>query len=196
MKGNFSILSIDGTTGVGKSTQISLMNKLLKSKGFNTKIFKFSEVENTNSTHDILLQIISYLKQFPDGIALCDGSIATDIVDDIVNNMSSHKIYNKHSENIQIYQSMSNSYDIINVLITPANIDMCYERIKKRTDIYKEKEVLLDSKEHLLKTALSLKNFDNSDISTNMKFNNIDIYPEDSMLDMHHQIIDLIEKNT
>lgn len=188
MSNKLDILCIDGTTGVGKTTQIVLFCNLLKSHNIKYKVFSFGEAEDTLDTKKELLKLKDYLENNPEGLALCDGSIAADISDDIAKNMLKEDIWDKHQENLQICESINNTYNIINILLTPSNVMLCYDRIKKRSDIYHHDKVEMETPEHLKRVSNSLRMFDNNMWTLNMKFHNIDIDGSESMTTLHTKI--------
>ena len=107
--------------------------------------------------------------------------------------MSQDEIFNKHRKNIRDYEVLNKFFNFLNILLTPKDISMCSERINKRTDVYKEQEIELDSEERLGKVAKSLEVFDNNTIAINLKFHNIRVDRQDTMLDIHKDIKDIIK---
>ena len=195
MSNKLDVLCIDGATGVGKTTQIIIFRNLLNSLNIPNKVFSLKEVEDISYTKDQLIAISEYLRENPDSVVLVDGSIATDIVDDITTNMLKEDVWSKHKDNLQVYASMNSEFNIVNVLLTPNNIQMCYARIKKRTEVYNHEAVEIESEEHLRKTAIGLETFDNNVLTTNIKFHNIRVREDDSILEIHKSIQDIV-KNT
>lgn len=174
--------------------QIGLYRNLLKSKDKDYKIYELTEVDDPVETASILLQMSQYLHDNPDTTILCDGSIATDIADDMANNMLSEDIWDKHQSNLQVYASMNQSFNIVNILLTPTNIDMCRKRLEKKRDIFGQEISELDNIEHLRRTANLLKTFDDNALTTNISFYNIQVDESDSMLEIHKKILDIISK--
>jgi len=195
MTKRLDVLCIDGATGVGKSTQIVLFRNLLISLGINTKTFSLKEVDDIQYTKDQLIGISEYLAENPKSIVLVDGSIATDIVDDVVTNMLKEEVWSKHQSNLQLYESLNNTLNFVNILLTPIDIKLCYKRVNKRTTVYNENSVELENEEHLRRTAKALENFDNSILAVNMKFHNIKVDDLDSMLDIHNYIKEIIKNS-
>lgn len=195
MRNKLDVLCIDGTTGVGKTTQAIMFHNFLNSLGIKHKVFSLKEVDDIQYTTDQLVSITDYLNKNPDGIAICDGSIASDIVDDMVRNMLKEDIWTRHENNLQIYESLNNTFNIVNVLLTPKDVSMCYDRIKKRTEIYNDEEVEVENEEHLRRTASSLEIFDNNMLTNNIKFHNIKVSRSDSMLDIHQAIKNIIKES-
>ena len=195
MSNRLDVLCIDGATGVGKTTQIILFRNLLKSLGIETRIFSLKEVDDIQYTRDQLIGISEYLKENPESVVLVDGSMATDIVDDVVRNMLKEDIWDRHQSNLQLYESLNNNLNFVNILLTPIDITMCHKRITKRTDVYRESQVDLENVEHLRRTSIALENFDNSTLAINIKFHNIRVDNFDSMLDIHNGIKDIIKNS-
>jgi len=195
MSNKLDVLCIDGATGVGKTTQIVIFRNLLNSLGVQNKVFTLKEVDDLQYTKDQLIGITEYLRENPESVVLVDGSIATDIVDDIVTNMLKEDVWNKHQENLQIYASMNSEFNFVNVLLTPKDVQICYDRVKKRTEIYKHDAVEVENVDHLKRTVHALEIFDNNVLTTNIKFHNIKIDESDSILEIHENIKNIV-KNT
>ena len=193
MSNGLDVLCIDGATGVGKTTQIVLFRNLLNSLGIDNKVFSLKEVDDLQYTKDQLIGITEYLRENPDSVVLVDGSIATDIVDDIVTNMLKEDVWNKHQENLQIYASMNSEFNFVNVLLTPKDVQMCYDRVQKRTEIYKQEAVEVENVDHLRRTVHALEIFDNNVLTTNIKFHNIKIDKSDSILEIHEDIKNIVK---
>ena len=185
------MLCIDGVTGVGKTTQINMYRNLLKSKGIDYKIFVFKEVDEVGETNSQLIDIIEYLRSNPGSVALCDGSMATDIADDMANNMLQDDIWDRHQNNLQLYASMNQEFNIKNILMTPKDLDMCKERLEKKKLIFNQDIEEIENMEHLRKTAFILRDFDDNTLTTNISFYNIEIDRNDSMLQIHKKILEI-----
>lgn len=194
MAGKIDILCIDGVTGVGKTSQIGLYRNLLKTQGIKHKIFELIEVDDPESTKNKLLEISEYLRKNKNSVVLIDGSIATDIADDMANNMLKEDIWAKHQQNLQIYASMNSEFNIFSILLTPVDVTMCKDRLDKKHDIFGEEISEIDNITHLKRTSEMLRNFDNSVLTTNTSFSNIDIERQDSMLEIHKKIIEITKK--
>jgi len=188
------MLCIDGVTGVGKTTQIGMYRNLLRSQNKDHKLFMFEEVDETSETNTQLIEITEYLRENPESIALCDGSMATDIADDMANNMLQDDIWDKHQSNLQRYAAMSSEFNIVNILLTPTDFDMCQKRLDKRCNVFGGEEVNIENVEHLKRTSAILKRFDDSILTTNISFHNIEVSPDDSMLDVHAKIKEIVKK--
>lgn len=195
MSRKLDVLCIDGATGVGKTTQIVLFRNLLISLGIESKVFSLKEVDCIGYTRDQLIGISEYLKENPKAVAICDGSVATDIVDDTVRNMLKEDIWSKHQSNLQLYESLNGALSFVNILLTPIDVMMCYERVKKRYEVYKEENVQIENADHLKRVSYALETFDNSTLAINIKFHNIKVDQYDSMLDIHESIKNIIKES-
>ena len=192
MRNKLDVLCIDGIIGVGKSTQVVIFRNLLKSHGIPHKVISFKEVDKTEYTKDQLLKIGKYLKEEPDGMVICDGSIAIDIVDDIVNNMYRADLWSKHKDNIQIYESLNIQFNFVNILLTPTNLELCDTRLQKKANMSGESRVELDNRARLKTVIQGLRQFDNSMLTLNVKFNNIDLDGSENIMDIHEDIKEII----
>lgn len=191
--GYLDVVCIDGIIGVGKTSQVIMLRNFLKSHGIPNKIVSLKEVDDTKETKDQLLGISDYLISEPNGIVICDGSIATDIVDDLANNMHSKDLWNKHKDNLQIYEDLNSRFNFVNIVLTPQNLDMCDSRLQKKANMSGEEKEELGNREHLAITAKGLKNFDNNMLTYNIKFNNIDLDGYENMTTIHNKILEIIK---
>lgn len=185
---NYNILSIDGLVGVGKTSQINMLRMYLAQKNIDYKIFRFKSVDSVEYTQKQLLSILNYLEENPNSMAICDGSIATDIVDDIAIKKSKDFIYKKHAENLRVYKSINVKYKTLNILLSPQNIEFCKQRLEKRERIYSEKNTNLDNDVLLSKKKQIFDSFDYNMFSTNIKFTNIPVFQNESILEVFDKI--------
>jgi hypothetical protein len=188
MNSKIDMLCIDGVTAVGKTSQIGLYRNFLRKELRDYKIFELTEVDNPQETKEKLLKITQYLRENPNSTALCDGSMATDIADDMANNMLSEDIWEKHQQNLQIYASMSQEFKITNILLAPTDLRMCNKRLEKKKIIFNIESSDIENIEHLRRTVNVLRNFDDNTLTTNIRFYTIDVDINDSMLDIHEKI--------
>jgi hypothetical protein len=188
MNSKIDMLCIDGVTAVGKTSQIWLYRNFLRKELRDYKIFELTEVDNPQETKEKLLKITQYLRENPNSTALCDGSMATDIADDMANNMLSEDIWEKHQQNLQIYASMSQEFKITNILLAPTDLRMCNKRLEKKKIIFNIESSDIENIEHLRRTVNVLRNFDDNTLTTNIRFYTIDVDTNDSMLDIHEKI--------
>tara|TARA_R100000951_G_C2604103_1_gene169076 strand:- start:25 stop:651 length:627 start_codon:yes stop_codon:yes gene_type:complete len=194
MRNKLDVICIDGIIGVGKTTQVVIFRNLLKSLNIPHKILTFKEVEGTEYTKNQLESISEYLKENHMGVVICDGSIATDIVEDIANHMHSKDLWSKHKDNLQIYESLNVKFNFINVLLTPTNLELCDRRLQKKANMSGESRVELENKQHLMITAQGLRKFDNNTLTENISFNNIDLNGDENITDIHNQILEIIKQ--
>ena len=187
-----NVLCIDGVDGTGKTTQVAVFRNFLNSHQIPNKIIKLKETKDGQITHQKLMEISNYLNSVNDGVVICDGSIASDIVYDFASNTHQDKLYNKHKDNLQIYEDLNNKFNFVNILLSPINIEMCVDRLKKKkTDESNEIKDL----QHMSSINDGLKNFDNHMLTYNIKFHNVDLFGHESILDIHEQILNIINQN-
>jgi len=194
MRNKLDVICIDGIIGVGKTTQVVVFRNLLKSLNIPHKILSFKEVEGTEYTKNQLVSIIDYFKEEPMGVIICDGSIATDIVEDIANHMHSKDLWTKHKDNLQIYESLNSQFNFVNILLTPTNLELCDRRLRKKAEMSGESKVELENKQHLMVTAKGLRDFNNNTLTSNITFNNIDLDGDENITDIHNQILEIIKQ--
>ena len=192
MRNKLDVLCIDGIMGVGKTTQVIILRNLLKSHNIPHKIISFEKTREVEFTKKQLLKIEDYLEKEPDGVVLCDGSIAIDIVDDIANNMHREELWAKHKDNVQIYESLNTKFNFVNVLLTPNNLDLCDRRLQKKANMSGEIKTELPNREKLKVVIQGLRQFDHSMLTLNLKFNYIDLDGNENIMDIHENIKQII----
>lgn len=193
MRNKLDIICIDGIVGVGKTTQVVLFRNLLKLHDIPHKIISLSQVEDTEITKAQLLDISEYLTKEPEGVVICDGSIASDIVDDMAKNMLAQDLWEKHKDNLRIYEGLNNQFNFINILLTPMNLDICQDRSNKKAKMFRKEQQDIENIEHLRVTSHGLRNFDNNMLTYNIKFNNIDLFGGESINQIHDRVLEIVK---
>jgi len=188
------VLCIDGIVGVGKTAQVIIFRNFLKTLNIPHKIVSLKEVDDTEYTRKQLKSIVDYLEQEPEGIVICDGSVAADIVDDIAKNMHHKELHKKHKDNLQIYEELNNKYNFVNILLTPQNLDMCRSRLEKKANMSGKEKKEIKNEEHLRVVSKGLREFNNNMLTYNIKFENIDLNGSENITDIHRKILEIINK--
>jgi len=189
--GQLNVICIDGISGVGKSSQTGLLYNLLKSH--NIECFKVNF--SSSNSEDIMVNILdiqSLLRLHKDGIVICEGSIASHIVRDIVDNTHQDELFKKYNELIRIYRELNSNYNISNIILNPLNMEFCKKRLYDRDKLNGTKTEF--NHERNSATSLGLSRFNNNVLSFNMDFESININGKENMLQVHNKIIDLIAK--
>lgn len=172
-----------------------MFRNFLKSHNIPHKVISLKEVDDTKYTQKQLLGISEYLKQEPEGIVICDGSIATDIVEDMAKNMHHDELYKKHKDNLQIYEDLNSRFNFVNIVLTPQNFDICQSRLDKKAKMAGTEGKEIENIEHLRITAKGLKEFNNNMLTYNIKFHNIDLNGSENMTNIHEMILEVIKKD-
>lgn len=191
------IVFIDGVAGCGKTSQIILLRNYLKRRNIPTKIFNFENIKKPTEVYDILCAVDKYKQENKNSCALCDGSIAKNIIYDISKNMYGTEFFNKHKKNLQKYESINKKYNISNILINLENIDICKERLNKKQKMQNKTVSELNSQqiEELKLMSKGFKGFNNHSLTYNITFKNINIEGYETMLDVHWNVLNIIENN-
>jgi len=188
MKRKLDIINIDGIPGIGVSSQITLLNRY----------FNKLEVYNSSITNSI-----DSMRSFVDeanlhvndkSIVICDGSIAQGIQIDYQNGIKADAFEEKYGEILRKYKVMSHKYGVANILITMDDIEECKKRVEKRDRLLNIESKKIDFEKEA-SIINGLKNFDNYTFTANMKFYTINIDKEDTMLEIHDEVIKILNDN-
>jgi hypothetical protein len=188
---DLSIVNIDGPQGIGKTSQVSLLKKYIESKGLKCKVLKLKDT--IPSAIDCINETYDFLEEF-DGVVITEGSIAEMIQIDINAGMPTLDVREKYRQVIFQYEKLYHQYGMANILLTIDNIDVCKCRLEKRARLFQQDVEIINEK---LERELinGLKSFDNHVITTNLKFHVLNTEEDQKMLEVHGDIIKLIEKN-
>jgi thymidylate kinase len=192
MVNRLNVLCIDGILGIGKTSQVLLFCNLLKQHGILYKTFCLTN--NSDQINEQLLRISDFLDSNPNGIAICDGSIATSLVFDMVDNMHRDQLLQKHENNLRLYEVLNSKYNFVSILLTPNNIEICEKRLKKQAERIRGEVRIIENKDRTMTVAEGLRQLDNNMIAFNIKFDNINLMGDENITQVHNKIIDIIKE--
>jgi len=185
------VLCVDGILGVGKTAQVIMFRNFLNQHKIPHKIITLA-TKSVEDAKDQLKNINQYLITNPDHIVICDGSIASSIVQDIADNMHSNHLWDKHKDTLQLYEELNSRFNFINIILTPNNLDMCDERLRKKANMSGQIKEELVNKERLMVIANGLQRFNNNILTYNIKINNINMQGHENITDIHKKILGII----
>lgn len=183
------VISIDGIKGIGKTTQINLLSKFFKNE--ENEVIKLTFESNLQSALECLQKIDPILVEKPKTKIIIDGSIARMMVIELLQGVSSIEVSQKYMKIINEYEKLTHKYKMINLLLITDDVEMCRDRLIRQSKILKTEFQDIDlSKEEDIVMAMRI--FDSNVISKQIQFKTIYISKEDSMLDVHENIKELI----
>jgi adenylylsulfate kinase-like enzyme len=117
MKRPLRIISIDGTRGAGKSSQISLLSKHLKSIGMTVSTLYMTAGEPIQSGLIAIEFCETFLAKNDKNVVILDGSIARPMVVDIMSGMSNTNLMEKYKALTSAFERLDHRYDVANFLL-------------------------------------------------------------------------------
>lgn len=183
------IISIDGTRGVGKTSQIAMLSRHFKTLGMSVSTMKMTDGEPIQSGIIAVKSAESILNQGPNHMVIFDGSIARPMVGDIVTGMSPTKLLDKFKELLQAYERIDHQYGVASLLLVMDDMVECNYRIEKfRRLTGQEPDEYFDINiEH--EVVSGMRFFNNHIASKNINFQVLDLLPHQSMLDINKSLL-------
>jgi thymidylate kinase len=193
MRKPLNIINVDGMDGVGKTVQIQTLSNYLRVR--NIPFIVNHLQDNIESAKICINKTNAFLKENPDGIVVNDGSIARMIVIDLSSNLSVLEIEDKYKEILHDYQRTDHQYGVLNILLIIDDISVCNERILRRDRLWGRDSKGLEDPDKELSLMNGMKIFDNHVLSKNLKFQVVETYHSDSILDVHQLILDVLKED-
>lgn len=183
------IISIDGTRGAGKTSQIAMLSRHLKSTGMVVSTLKMTDGDPIQSGLIAMEFIESFLAKADNHAIILDGSIARPMVIDIMSGMSNTNLLDKYKTLTHAFEKMDHKYGIANFLLVMDDMEECNRRIKKFKDLTGQgnDEYLDLNQEHDIVNGMRF--FNNHIASKNINFQILDLLPYQSMLEINKLVI-------
>lgn len=191
MKNNLRFISIDGTRGIGKTTQVRRLAGALRDIGLNVKILHIKDT--LPSINRVLDDAVNFLEQDGKNMIVCDGSIARMIVSDDQSKMHQSQIFEKYRDVIFKYENMNHKYGMVNILLISDDIDLCNTHILKQVKLTKVQKEPVNDKFKETEIVDRMRIFDSHVVSKTVKYHPLEITREDSILDVESDIWDFLE---
>ncbi len=193
MKKQLNIINIDGTRGLGKTTQINLLSSYMKR---NSIPFIINTLDDTIPTAMKLIdEATQFLIDSPDGIVVFDGSVAEMIVLDMAKGIHMTALEEKYKDVLQKYEVLNHRFNMTNLLLIPDNLQMCHDRIIKRAKLIGQKSDGLKNWTLVRYVIRGLRDFDDYSISRSMTFHVIDVYETETILNIYDKIKSHLKEN-
>jgi len=193
MKKRLSIINIDGVDGIGKTTQINVLT------GYFLRLqlpFLLLQLEdNTKSALKCAKATWEFLEKEPDGIVICDGSIAKMMVLELIKGVGSKNIVEKYREILHEHELLNHKYGMANILMIIDDIKVCHERILKRGKLMKIHEEGITDFKLEAEIIKGLRTFGIHTISKSLDFHILETDDSESILDINEEILKYLENN-
>ena len=188
------IISIDGTRGAGKTSQIAALSRYFKSIGFKVSTLNAISGEPIQSGMIAVNFIEGWLPKDPKNIVILDGSVARPIVGDIMSGMSTPNILDKYKLLMHGYERLEHQYGVASFLMIMDDLDECNRRIAKhKVLVGKGNDEIVDL--HLEDDVVNgMKFFNNHVASKNLQFQSITVLPHESILMISKVILNKISE--
>jgi len=194
MRKKLKIVTLDGIDGIGKTSQAIVLSNYFKNLGIPCKINTLKE-DDVSFISEHIDNIKLFIKENPEGIIINDGSIAKMMIVDLCNGIKRDDVLEKYKNALYEYQVLNHLYGICNILILLDDVSICDERIKKRDSLLGvESRGILDYQKEVVLME-GMKTFDNHIASKNLIFHIVNTIPEDSILDINKEVIEIINQN-
>lgn len=190
MKRPLKIISIEGTRGSGKSSQIAMLSRHFKNIGMSVSTLKAISGDPIQSGLVAIDFIEPFFNKHPNGLIIYDGSIARPMVEDLISGMPTPKLMDKFKALTQAYERIDHKYGIANFLMVMDDMEECKKRLLKHQEL-----TGVDSKEiadtvHESDIVSGMRFFNNHISSKNIQFDVIDIQPHQSIIQINKIILD------
>ena len=195
MKKPLKIISVDGTRGTGKTSQIKMLAKYLKSLGLTCSTLDSGD--NIQSMSIAIKFTESFLDNpfNPNGVVILDGSIARPMVQELIGGVSTPKVMDKYKNVIHDYERLDQKHGMVGLLLVMDDIDELNNRITKHRELSgKDSNDVVDlSRESDIVNGM--RTFNNHVVSKNIKFHTINIEPVNSIIEINKAMIDYLKEN-
>jgi thymidylate kinase len=193
MERPLKVVSIDGTRGAGKSSQIAMLSKHFKSLGLKVSTLKTTDGDPVQSGIVAMDFVDSFLSKNSDGIVIMDGSIARPMVADIITGMPTTTLLEKFKHLTHAYERINHKYGIVNFLIVMEDLEECEKRLEKFRSLTGQDSREIEANEQDVVSGMRF--FNNHIASKNIQFQVLDIESHHSMNEIHKTIMEkLAEK--
>lgn len=181
------MISIDGTRGAGKTSQIGILARHFRSMGVN--VLSLNSGGGIKTEIETLSKAEEFLTSEPNGIVILDGSIARPIVMDIIAGMSNPTILEKYKELTHIYERLDHKYGIACFLMVMDDMEECNRRIKRKKELTGSGGLEIENLVEEGSIVSALRLFNNHITSKNIHFQTIVFEKTNPMLEINKTLI-------
>jgi hypothetical protein len=189
MKRPLRIISMDGTRGAGKSSQIALLSKHLKSIGMTVSTLKMTDGEPIQSGLAAIDFCQNFLAKSDSHAVILDGSLARPMVIDIMAGMSNTNLMDKYKLLTTAFEKLDHQYDVAHFLLVMDDMAECARRIEKFKALTGQEKEGIEYFAHEQDIVSGMRFFNNHVASKNLIFQVLDLFPHQSMLEINKLVI-------
>jgi len=223
-KKSIRMITVSGSDGCGKSTQLNILKMTLEAKGaitHNTRLLGGDKTDDfqlalrTVLLHDKFpsnsveleeqlfamtdLEGIKIARKFlentPNGIVLKDRGACDHLVYALAKGMTLDALEKCHADVIKAEEIINQDFGALNLILVPDNVSWPLERIKKRALTTGEPIVeRLENLENQERVIAFLQQVQNYDILRNLNFEVIILSEDDSILDVKAKVEEVLKK--
>lgn len=186
------VISIDGTKGSGKTSQIGMLARLFRSNGLPCEVF--SAGKTIPSGQLAIDKIRHFLKSNPDGIAILDGSIARMMVSELLIGKSKEKVMDEYKHLTHDYERLDHDYGIAAFLMIMDDLAECERRLNRQKQLLGVDAGTYDLT-HEADIINGMRFFNNHVASKNMTFRVIDIENNNTMMEINKTLLKILSEN-
>lgn len=186
MKKSLKIVSIDGTRGTGKSSQVRMLADYLKKAGLKCSTLKAGE----DAQHNLIsLQFIeSFLAKGDDHVVILDGSIARPMVTELISGTSAVDVIDHYKHVMHDYEKLNQKYGICGILFVMDDLEEILRRYERFTELTGIVIQDLDlTKEHDIISGM--RTFNNHIASKNISFHVFNMDSGDSIMAIQKEVV-------
>jgi len=217
-------VTVDGSDGLGKTTQLTQLKMLLKNGGLNIhdtrllggdKTDDFQLALRTVLLHDKFpsdsveleeqlfamtdLEGIKIAKKFlednEDAFILKDRGICSHLVYALAKGMTLEALIECHKDVIKEEELLNDKYGVLNIVMVPDAVEWPLDRIRKRAETTGEPIVeRLENIDNQERVINFLKQIENYDILRNLTIEVIEVSEIDSIQDVQKKVNSVLEK--
>lgn len=187
MENKLKIINVDGTKGVGKTSQINMLARYFKTLGFTVSVLKSA----TNPEEMVAeLKLIDYLL-FKDSkaIIIVDGSVARPMVTELISGIPGNQVIDKFKHVMHEYEGLDKKYGIVGLLLVMDEIHVAEDRFLRKKQYTPEITEEFGNHVNELDIVSGMRTFNNHIASRSIEFHVFNIEPEDTMMEIHKEIL-------
>lgn len=192
MKKHLKILSIDGTRGTGKTSQINILSRFFKSIGLNVILVKAGE--DISSDLSVLEFIEKALNTEQNSIILMKGSVARPMVADLIKGIGSSEVIDKYKHVMHKYETLNQKYGVLGILLVMDDLAEANRRIEKKQALTGQLKTGVINLAEEGDIVSGMKAFNNHIASKSIVFKAFDLEPNDNIMNVNRNILKYLEE--